>query len=488
MDITALSSAPAATSNYRHWHRAFSDLQREHGFEPLRVTGKLPDDLGGTLYWNGPGRFDSFGERSPFWLDGDGAVTAFRIAAGRAYGATRMVRTHSYVAEQKRGRRLYSRYDRRSPRPLQELLGDTRNAGNTSVWHVHNRYYALCPQGSPTRIDPDDLTTWGEHEFPSVGSAPLSAHASYSQRRRAFYNFATARGPKPALHLHEFPDAGGDRLVATIPLRAHSFVHDFMVTDRYALFVVPPFAVEPWPLLLQLRTLSQCLQMRRDQPTEVITVELDAPHRVVRMEIEPCVVLHFANAYERGDELIADAPLSRDFERTWQWLNSLVRGAASAGPEPRLHRLRIDPALHKVALEPLSDAIEEQPRISPHVENREQRVVYSLGFSPGHTGLPNLLRKTDLVRGQAQVLALGSELYPAEGVFVPRSQPRTEDDGYLLTLVFDANAQHSHLSVIDARDFEAGSIAQLHFGQAVVPPFHGTWVDTRWSAPHPVEQ
>src|SRR5262249_40640937 len=102
-----------------------------------------------------------------------------------------------------------------------------------------------CPQGSPVRIDPEQLDTLAEHEFASVGAAPLSAHASYAPARRAFYNFAYVRGRKPALRLHEFPDAGGDRLLCEIPLREHSFVHDFMVTDRYALFVVPPLSLDP---------------------------------------------------------------------------------------------------------------------------------------------------------------------------------------------------------------------------------------------------
>lgn len=39
------------------WHRAYDDLEREHGHEPLTVEGTLPVDLAGTLYRCGPARF-----------------------------------------------------------------------------------------------------------------------------------------------------------------------------------------------------------------------------------------------------------------------------------------------------------------------------------------------------------------------------------------------------------------------------------------------
>jgi all-trans-8'-apo-beta-carotenal 15,15'-oxygenase len=115
-------SQPTHSPSFQGWPHAFDDLRREHGFQALRLHGTLPSDLAGTLYFNGPGSFSAFGERSPFWLDGDGALSAVRIAAGSAQAAVRMVRTRSYRAEQRAGRRLYSRFERRSPRPLQEYL------------------------------------------------------------------------------------------------------------------------------------------------------------------------------------------------------------------------------------------------------------------------------------------------------------------------------------------------------------------------------
>ena len=58
------------------WRGIFRDLPREHGFEPLRVEGRLPDELHGSLYRCGPARFSIGGEPYLHWFDADGAVTA----------------------------------------------------------------------------------------------------------------------------------------------------------------------------------------------------------------------------------------------------------------------------------------------------------------------------------------------------------------------------------------------------------------------------
>ena len=46
------------------------------------VSGRLPDWLRGTCYWNGPGRFRRGDLRYRHWLDGDGMVTALRFDGG----------------------------------------------------------------------------------------------------------------------------------------------------------------------------------------------------------------------------------------------------------------------------------------------------------------------------------------------------------------------------------------------------------------------
>src|SRR6187397_190455 len=85
----------------------YEDVSREHGFEPLRVEGRLPRELAGALYRTGPGLFGSFGRRYAHLFEGDGAITAVRFEAGRAEGAHRVLESAELAAERAAGRPLY---------------------------------------------------------------------------------------------------------------------------------------------------------------------------------------------------------------------------------------------------------------------------------------------------------------------------------------------------------------------------------------------
>ena len=62
----------------------------------------------------------------------------------------------------------------------------------------------------------------------------------------------------------------------------------------------------------------------------------------------------------------------------------------------------------------------------------------------------------------------------SEGVFVPVGSG--EDDGYVLSVVYDGEAGTSHVRIIDAQDFAAPPVAKIHLPQRVPFGFHGNWI------------
>ena len=163
--------------------RIWAEVTREHGFEPLTVEGTLPSCLSGTLYRNGPGRFEVSGQRVPHPFDGDGAVDAIRISGGQAHHALRMVNNPSLAVESRLGRPLGG-FGLKSDRPLLDLLRRRfRNAANTSVLPWQGRLFALWEAGLPTEVDPENLETLGETDLgiiPETFSAHPHRHPSGS--------------------------------------------------------------------------------------------------------------------------------------------------------------------------------------------------------------------------------------------------------------------------------------------------------------------
>ena len=67
---------------------------------------------------------------------------------------------------------------------------------------------------------------------------------------------------------------------------------------------------------------------------------------------------------------------------------------------------------------------------------------------------------------------------PAEPKFVARPGAITEDDGWLLTVMFDSDTQQSQLVILDARDLHKGPVALLQFAHVVPSSLHGCWSST----------
>jgi carotenoid cleavage dioxygenase len=63
-----------------------------------------------------------------------------------------------------------------------------------------------------------------------------------------------------------------------------------------------------------------------------------------------------------------------------------------------------------------------------------------------------------------------------EAVFVPRAADAGEDEGYLLTFVYDPAADGSELVILDAQQVSADPIARVRMPHRVPYGFHGNWV------------
>jgi carotenoid cleavage dioxygenase-like enzyme len=94
------------------------------------------------------------------------------------------------------------------------------------------------------------------------------------------------------------------------------------------------------------------------------------------------------------------------------------------------------------------------------------------------TPLPlfNGIIKYDLNNQTSQTHEFGSGRYGGEAVFAPSLNTTKEDDGWLITFVYDETSQTSELVIVNAQDVTAAPIARVLIPQRVPYGFHGTWV------------
>jgi all-trans-8'-apo-beta-carotenal 15,15'-oxygenase len=454
-----------------------ADLPREHGFEPLRVEGRLPDDLLGTLYRNGPSLFSVEGQTYRHWFDGDGAVSAVRFDGNGAQGAVKVVQSAGLRDERSRGKPMYGVY---GTRPTGNLLQRVRHLGknnaNTSVMMWQGRLFALMEGGAPTELSVDELATLGESNLEGVITRSFSAHPHRVPQRKASYNFTVRYDGPPSLELFELPDAGPARRMGSVRIAGATMIHDFIATNHHLIFFAPPLRARIWRLLLGMSSFGDSLEWKPEAGTEVVVVPIDRPSEAIRFTVEPFYQWHFANAFERGQEIVVDYVRLPDFDSN-RWLGILPHGVPDVAWQGRYHRAVLDLGKKSFRSEEQSELPCEFPRISSRVIGVEHRHIYVASASQGAgTGVWDQLTRFDAQLGRATSVKLGEQQFPSEPVFVPKATSANEDDGYLLTLVYDGLSHQSHVAVLDAAKLERGPMARAYFDHHIPFTFHGNFV------------
>ena len=468
-----------ATPDNAKKYGLYQDLPREHGFEPLRIDGTIPEELSGTLYRNGPSLFSSFGERYRQFPDGDGAVSGVRFANGKAWGAVRVVQSKGLVEERALGKRIYGTYGTPCVRWIDRVLGKIKNGSNTSVLHWQGRIYALFENGFPTELTTDDLQTIGETDLGGVVIQTFTAHPHRHPTRNSIINFGVRYGPTTKIDLFEIPDQGSARRLGTIPISA-GLVHDFCLTEKYALFFIPSMRFQLLKQMLGFGVYADNFKWRPDLGTEIMIVPLDNPSQFKKLTIDPSFQWHFVNAFEQGDHIVIDRLPYPDFDSTNLWFNQVSHGDIHREANGNLMRTTINLKTNKAVSEKLWDRSCEFPTINDALSGRP----YQYGYINAHSDEKaassvwyDKLVKWDFKTGNIVAeVSLGEGHYPAEGIFVPAKNPTAEDHGYILALVFDSISNTSYMAVFDAQKMQEGPLGRAWFDHHIPVTFHGTWV------------
>lgn len=458
----------------------FENLSREHGFVPLRVEGKLPPELRGSFYRNGPVLFDTAGERYQHWFDGDGGVAGVRLdGKGGALGAATTIRTKWRERERRAGKRLFGAFDTPLVRPLREVfLKDRKNAANTSVLVHDERLYALCEGGKPFEISTEDLSTLGERDFDGIVTEAFSAHPHRSPSRKATYGFGLAVSRNTTVECYSLPDGGKKERLTSFKIDGLRMCHDFAVTERHLVFFFTPVYFSLWGLL-RGRGMMSSAKWRPERGTEVVIVPIDAPHKLTRFTVPAFYMEHVANAFERPNgDIVVDYNHYNSVSDFEDFIGGIVKAMPKRPLECSLRRATIDMRRKSMRIEMVADEPFELPKVSPLVETKEHRYTYAAAFR-GEMNPPRAIFKHDIQSGKLEFYEPGTEQYPTEALFIPRANPKAEDDGWLMMLVLDAKDRTTNLQVVDAARFDDGPVAKCHFEQVIPFGFHGIWQPAR---------
>jgi len=461
----------------------------EYELRGLKVEGRIPADVRGTFFRAIPDpAFPPYIEDGAAVISGDGMVSAMRFAGGEVSFAIRYVQTERHRAEVAAGRSLFGKY--RNPFTDDACAAglDRTVANTTPVWHA-GRLLMTKEDGRPYRVDPRTLATLGRYDFGGrLRSATVTAHVRVDPASGELFFFGyEADGLASTKVAYCIADRHGDldrEQWFDSPYCA--MMHDFCITERYALFPVYPTTCD----LTRLKAGGDHWVHELGRESWVGVMPRYGSVAELRWFRGPNGVscYHMMNAFEDAgggihlDQCLANVNAFPFIQRA-SGLN-----VAPGDTGARLARWTIN-------LEDGSDRVTETtigppgdlPMIPAAFQGRPYTHGWLLTMNPGMQGPPvaggpvgvmfNTLLRVDLTGKPPQALALPPAHCLSEPVHVPSSQPSHE--GWLLTVVDQqtAAADFSHaLWILDAGNVAAGPLAQVRIPHRLRPQVHGWWV------------
>ena len=453
----------------------------------LRVEGRLPAGLRGVYYRNGPGLMGRGGERYQHWFDGDGLVQAWTFGEGGVQHKARFVQTKKFKLEAKAGRFLLPGFGTSFPDQATRLpvrAADDVNTANTSVLKMGDgRLYALWEGGSAYELDPVTLAAKGPRVWSEeLAGMPFSAHPKV-EADGTVWNFGTQSGQMVVYQI----SAQGQVLRSEVfPAPGHSaMVHDFVVSQRYLVFLLSPISLDVQAMREGASMLGAMRWLGQEATRVLVIDKADFTRRWV-LEMPAAMVFHFGNAWDDGTDIHLDyveAPALPTINAELRQIMLGERPPQQPHQQSTARFMRISlgssggaatgSGQGRITLQSRDESV-EFPVVDPRVVAKAYRhVYYPTAIDNGERWGFNGLLHLDIETGRRERFSFGNEVLVEEHVLVPKPGSAKEGEGWLLGMGYDCKARRSFASVFDAQAISAGPLAKVWLPYWVTYGFHG---------------
>ena len=467
--------SPSAGADHP-WSAGFRTLSGEFDYRIDEIDGRVPPALRGTLFRNGSGRNDLGGHWFPHWFDGDGMISAIRFDDAGIRYLNRYVRTRNYIDETRAGRVLHRGFGKMRPGGvIGNAFRQPANVSNISVVMQDDRLLSLWEGGAPYALDPRTLETLGLEDFGGKVAA-FSAHPKTDPRSGELFNFGIDYGRKTTLTPYRLR-AGELTRLTPVELPYPVMNHDFVLTANHLVFCLGPILVHPLRMILGLASFDGALRWDAGRPTLILLIRRDGTGAPRWTETDAFFQFHFANGFEEDGAVVLDLTRYPDYGTVGDALRNYWHSDWSADGMAALMRLRIDLATGAVESRRFSTGnANEFPRINPQHVAARYRYAYIADNSPAQPiGLQQRITRVDLESDRIVSHDFAPHGYPGEPLFIPARPDGEEDDGYVVTLVFDASEGRTRIVGLDARDIAASPLFVARLKHHVPFSLHGTF-------------
>ncbi len=443
------------------------------GFEPAvmrKMSGRLPDAFGGTLYRNGPAQFAYGGQTAQHWFDGDGMVQAIRFEGGAAVHRGRFVATPKRKGEQAAGRFLAPGFGTEADPEYPLGSADDANAANTSVLMSGGELLALWEGGSAWRMDPDTLESRGPKIWrDDLAGMPFLAHPK-REPDGTVWNLAP--GGRRVGFYRINPD-GTIRDFGLVDIGVAAYMHDWAMTASELIILV-----QPWILKRSRPPFAAHLawEPERGLVAQVYNKNDFSLKRTV--QCPPRAFYHTGSAWTDADGAIHldvafyDRPVLGQGGGANLIAGKYATSVDEIEPEVCLLTLPIkgDGVLRESGLQ--GEFLQADPRRSGLFRRHVLVLTGRAPGRPGHTGVARI----DWNTGDVARFDFGPGQMVEEFLVVPKPGDMTEAAAWAVGRTLNLEARASEVHVFDLARLADGPVVTYRAPRSWPLGFHGTFV------------
>eukprot|EP00897_Mesotaenium_endlicherianum_P007231 jgi/Mesen1/6536/ME000334S05881 len=480
--------------------------------------------------WNGPNplfkpvnrRAGALGDSGHHWFEGDGMLHAVVVhEGGQLSYRNRLVETAALAFEKARGRPLFwSSFNADTPALIAGLALNLARFGelakltaNVNVMVHHGKVLALHEADKPYEVTLPDLETVGMYDFNGQLDTTVTAHPKVDPLTGdlVFFNYS-ATAPFCTVGVAS-PDG---RILHRTPLDTEraTFMHDFAITERYTVLMDLPLTIDPSRLLRG----ESLVEFEPEGYARVGVMPRFGTAADVRwFDVKRGFAYHVMNGFEDGDEVVVH--VTRQIRPLLQppkgitWGEILPEKVASPHGEmlTHLYEWRLNMATGQVRERQLAEPgfSSEFPRVNEHFVGKKNKsaivpaqprflspvygyaAVSDLSFFktlglPVYGSLAKFYLPDGWDEGDTRAVqpvrveqhhfgpmrAAEREAKEAE----EEEEKVDEDDGWLVTYVYDQNKGASEFVIVDAKDMTGPPVARVALPQRVPYGLHGNFI------------
>jgi|688.fasta_scaffold02024_11 carotenoid cleavage dioxygenase-like enzyme len=467
-----------------NYQLGFSTLEQEISLERLPTQGQIPLCLRGSLFRNGPAKFEVGKEKYRHWFDGLAMLHKFTFNEGQVSYINRFLQSETYCKTLKTGKICVAEFATTPSRPFWQnissmLSSDLSDNANINITQIADRFFAITATPYPVEFDPNTLKTLGKFDYKdNLPCSMTTGHPYNDFARQELVNFTTHFSRISTYNFYRIPFGQMKRsLIASIPVNEPAYIHSFALTENYIILPESPLLTNPLELIseqLRGKPFIDSLSWQPERGAKFLVLRREDGEFVRSYETDAFFALNQINAFENKDEIILDIVAYNRSILDEYYLDFLKGSGRFKLSNSELRRYSISLNKSRLECEVISDQIIEFPRINPlYYQSPNYRFVYAISRRQDRPyDFFNQLIKIDILR-QTTKIWFEENCYPSEPVFVATPKAQGEDEGVIFSIVLDVKKGNSFLLILDSCSFS-------EIGRAEIPhhiPFgtHGQY-------------